>query len=198
MLSVLNKIGSEYFVFVSTFHSGRDFIPNWKMPSLDSFAKSLIQEQENLVHMEVLQTSKNQALLMTNSALLMTDSTNAQDKGRHKGKEPKVSDSKPKESQKSSEGALRSKNEKKFEKTKCPYCMRGFHLENQCMKKQIDQLLALLKKNHISLPQRAKNSNDGKLTDDHESCHAFKASLSRSTTYLIDSGESNHMVSSKD
>ena len=70
--------------------------------------------------MGVLQTSKNQALLMSNS-------TNAQAKGKYKGKEPKSYYSKPKESQKSSKGALVSKKKKKFEKTKCPYCMRGFH-----------------------------------------------------------------------
>ena len=97
-LSMLNKIGNEYFVFVSKFHSGIDSIPNWKMPSLDSFVESLIQEQDKLVQMGVLQASKNQALLMS-------DSTNAQAKGNHKGKYPKASDSKPKESRKSSEGA---------------------------------------------------------------------------------------------
>ena len=78
--------------------------------------------------MGVLQTSKNQALMKS-------DSINVQDKGKHKGKEPKASDSKPKESQKSSEGDLGFKKKKKFDKTKCPYCMRGFHPKSQCMKK---------------------------------------------------------------
>ena len=81
--------------------------------------------------MGVLQTSKNQALMML-------DSTNAQSKGNHKGKEPEVSDSNPKLNQKSFEGASGSKKKKKFEKTKCPYCMRGFHPEIRCMKKHID------------------------------------------------------------
>ena len=49
VLSILKKLGIEYFVFVSIVHSRRDFIPNWKMPSLDSFVDSLIQEQEKLV-----------------------------------------------------------------------------------------------------------------------------------------------------
>ena len=57
----------------------------------------------------------------------MADSTKAQDKGRHKGKEPKASDSKPKENQKTSKGASGSKKRKIFEKKMCPYCMRGFH-----------------------------------------------------------------------
>ena len=107
-----------------------------------------------MVQMAVLQNSKNQALLVT-------DFTNAQSKGRHKGKEPKASDSKPKESQKSSKGASGSKRKKKFEKTKCPYCMRGFHPEDSCMKKQVDQLTSLLKHNSIALPQRGKKPDDG-------------------------------------
>ena len=60
----------------------------------------------------------------------MLDSTNEKYKGKHKGKDPKASNSKPKESQKSSERDLGSKKKKKFEKTKCHYCMRGFHPDN--------------------------------------------------------------------
>ena len=88
--------------------------------------------------MGVIQTSKNQALLMK-------DSNNAQARGKHKGKDPKATDSKPKENHRSSKGALVSKKKKKFEKTRCPYCMRGFHPKSQCMTKTIDQLSTLLK-----------------------------------------------------
>ena len=59
VFSVINNLGSEYSIFVSTFHSERDSIPNWKMPSLDAFVESLIQEQDKLVQMGVIQTSKN-------------------------------------------------------------------------------------------------------------------------------------------
>ena len=58
---------------------------------------------------------------------------------------------KTKDNQISSEGASGSKKKKKFEKTRCPYCMR-FHAESQCMKKTIDKLLILLKHNNIALP----------------------------------------------
>ena len=43
VLSILNKIDSEYSLFVSIFHSKRDAFPGWKIPSLDSFSNSLIQ-----------------------------------------------------------------------------------------------------------------------------------------------------------
>ena len=87
--------------------------------------------------MEVIQTSKNQELLMTYS-------NNAQERGKQKGKEPKATDLKPKENQRYSDGVSGSKKKKKFEKTKCPYYMRGFHLESQCMKKTINQLSTLV------------------------------------------------------
>ena len=72
----------------------------------------------------MIETSKNQALLMT-------DSNNAQARGKHKGKETKNIDSNPKENQQSSGGASGSKKKKKFRNAKCHYCMRGFHLESQ-------------------------------------------------------------------
>ena len=42
VLSILSKLGFEYSIFVSIFHSGRASIPNWNFPSLDSFVESLI------------------------------------------------------------------------------------------------------------------------------------------------------------
>ena len=72
--------------------------------------------------MGVIQNSKNKALFVG-------DSNNVQERGKHKGKETKNIDSKPKEDHKSSDGALGSKKNNKFKNTKCPYCMRGFHLE---------------------------------------------------------------------
>ena len=131
VVSILNNFGSKYSIFISTFHFGRASIPNWKIHSLDAFAKSLIQEQDKLVQMGVIQTSKNQALLVA-------ESNNGQARGKHKRKETKNSDSNPKENKKSSDGALGSKKKKKFEKTRCPYYMRGFHPESQCMNNTID------------------------------------------------------------
>ena len=92
--------------------------------------------------MAVLQTSKSQALLVT-------DSTNVKDKGRNKGEETKFFDSKPRENQNYSAGASISRKEN----TRCSYCMRGFHPEIQCMKKTLDQLKNVLVQNNISLTQ---------------------------------------------
>ena len=131
VLSFLRNLGLEFSIFVSNFHYGRVCISNWKMSSLDAFAESLIQEQEKLIQMGVLQTSKNQELLAG-------DSSNAQARGKQKGNETKNTDSKPKENKNYSDGASSSKKKKKFEKTQCSYYMRGFHKESHCMNKTIN------------------------------------------------------------
>ena len=108
--------------------------------------------------MGVIQTSKDQALLVT-------DSTKAQAKGRSKGNEHKTTDSNPKENQKTSERAFDSKKKKKFDKKKCPYSMRGFHPEDLCMKKTLNQLKTLLEQNNIYLPQGADMFDNGENTE---------------------------------
>ena len=65
----------------------------------------MIQEQDKLIQMGVLQTSKNQELLLG-------ESRNVQERGKKKGKENKNVDSNPKEKKKSSNGALGSKKSK--------------------------------------------------------------------------------------
>ena len=94
----------------------------------------------------------------------MTDSNNVQERRKHKGKETKNIDSKPKENQESSDGASGSIKKNKFEKTKCPYYMRGFHPDSQCMKNKINQISTLLEQKNISLPQEAKKYNVGQPT----------------------------------
>ena len=102
--------------------------------------------------MGVIKTSKYQSLLVC-------DSSKAQEKGKSKKKEQKETDSKPKQNQQTSQGAFNSKK-KKFENKLCPYCAKGYHLEDHCMKKQIDQMSALLKQHNIALPQGAKNPDE--------------------------------------
>ena len=62
------------------------------------------------------------------------------------------------------------------------------------MKKQIDMLTQLLEKNNISLPKCAKKREGGSNSDDRERVHALVSSTSRSSTLIIDSGASRHMV----
>ena len=141
--------------------------------------------------MGAIKTSKYHALLVTNSS-------KAQAKGKSKKKEPKATDSKPKQNQQTSEGASGSKKNKKFKNKLSIYCEKGYHLEYYFMRKQLDEMSALLKQHNISPPQREKKPDEEPQTKDDERCHALKASLTQSTSYIIDSGASNHMVSSKE
>ena len=56
---------------------------------------------------------------------------------------------------------IRSLPKELREKTKCPYCVRGFHPEIHCRKKQINQLSTLLEENNIALPHGANNFDVG-------------------------------------
>ena len=132
--------------------------------------------------MGVIKTSKDQYLLVT-------DSSKVQEKGKSKKKEPKTTYSEPKQNEKIL-GSYGSKKKNKM----CPYCMRGFHPEDSCMKKTLDQMKALCVQNNICLPQRAVMSNDEEQTEEDEIC--LHASLSLSKAYVIDSGASNYMVAS--
>ena len=46
------------------FHVGRVSIPNWKIPSLDTFVESLIQKQDKLIQMGVLVNDSNNLSLL--------------------------------------------------------------------------------------------------------------------------------------
>ena len=67
------------------------------------------------------------------------------------------------------------------------------------MKKTIDQMTKILEKHNISLLEGARKIGYGDKTEDHdERFHALKASCSKTHAFLIDSGASNHMVSSRE
>jgi hypothetical protein len=66
------------------------------------------------------------------------------------------------------------------------------------MKKQIDMLTQLLEKNGISLPEGSKKREGGSSSDDRERVHALVAGTSSSPSFIIDSGASRHMVSTKE
>ena len=63
VLTVLSKLGLDYSVFVSTFHTQRFTIgASWTMPSLETFIESVIQEQDKIIKMGVVKNSKVHAL----------------------------------------------------------------------------------------------------------------------------------------
>jgi hypothetical protein len=63
---ILSKLGSAYFVFVSTFYAVREALGKaYKKPTLESFCDVLIKEQDKLVQLGVINTvgTSNKALV---------------------------------------------------------------------------------------------------------------------------------------
>ena len=59
-------------------------------------------------------------------------------------------------------------------------------------------LTQLLEKNNISLPDCSKKRGGGSDSEDNERVHALVAGTSRSPSFIIDSGASKHMVSTRE
>ena len=58
--------------------------------------------------------------------------------------------------------------------------MKGFHPKSSCMKRKIDHISFLLKKNYITLPGGARKTDYGEKIEDHdERFHVLKASCSK-------------------
>ena len=63
VLTIISKIGPEFIVFVSTFHSVTfSFGATWKMPSLKDFIESLTQEKTMLINMGTIKGPRAHAL----------------------------------------------------------------------------------------------------------------------------------------
>ena len=90
------------------------------------------------------------------------------------------------------------KKKNKGEMSKCAYSSKGNHFESSHMKKKIDMLTQLLEKNGISLPDSSKKREGGSSSDDRERVHALVVGTSSSPSFIIDSGASRHMVSTKE
>ena len=62
----------------------------------------------------------------------------------------------------------------------------------------IDQMAQLLEKNNIPVPDGVRKKDDTSSLDNKEKCHALVAGASNSSTFIIDLGESRHMVSTRE
>ena len=82
-------------------------------------------------------------------------------KGKKKNQKTKFDAPKPKEkNQQLDEPSGSRKNTNKGnqgnENIKCSYCGKGFHPENSCTKKNLDEMTLLLENNNINLPECAR------------------------------------------
>ena len=67
------------------------------------------------------------------------------------------------------------------------------------MKKTIGSMAQLLEKNNIPVPDSArKKYGNSSSSEGKEKCHALVAGTSNSSSFIIDSGSSRHMVSRRE
>ena len=64
ILAILSKLGADYSIFVSTFHTEKLTTLNWKMPNPNAFIESLTNEHDKLVQMGIIISSKDKALVV--------------------------------------------------------------------------------------------------------------------------------------
>ena len=138
ILAILSKLGADYSLFVSTFHSMNLSTPNWKIPTLNSI-ESLTQEHDKLIQMGIIRSSRDQALVAGGPKV-------ANYKGKQKDESPVE-----KEQSNDPSGSKRSNKNGKG-KTLCSYSGRGFHPKISCMRRTIDEMALLLRKHSITIP----------------------------------------------
>jgi hypothetical protein len=195
VLTILSKLGPEFYVFVSAFHSvifasGA----TWKMLSLEDFIKSLTQEQNKLINMGKIKGPKVHALTVQ-------DGIHQYHKSKYKDKKKSHAHPKKEGYTKPFINASGSKGGKGRKGEKCTYCHKGFHLESTCMQKQIDLMSRILQQNNLG--DRILEGDKKKKPEDlnpkkGNSSHALIAINSSSNAWIVDSGESHHMVASKE
>jgi hypothetical protein len=190
ILSILSKLGPEYSIFVSSFQASKLTQETWKMPPLNDFIAELTQEKYNLFQMGAIKCSKNQALAATDAP-----KSSGKDKQKGKGKFP---ESKKERSSQSSENSSEPKGKKKKERKIYNYCSKGFHPEENCMRKTIDEMGKQLQQHNLTVPENAKKKDDNKTRGRARNGHTLMAFTSNPSAWILDLGASNHMAASKD
>jgi hypothetical protein len=192
VLTILSKLGPEFFVFVSTFHSVKFASRyNSKMPSLEEFIESLTQQQTKVINMEKIKGPKAHAITMQDGSHQYK---------KYKDKDKRKSHANPKKEgySKPFTNASRSKSGKGRKGEKCTYFHKGFHPESACMQKQIDLITQILHQNNLGyrIPEGAKKKKlENQNTKKGNSSHALINSSPNA--WIIDSGASHHMVATK-
>ena len=88
------------------------------------------------------------------------------------------------------------KNSNKKEKKNCSYCKKNGHEEHYCKDKQIDELLNIMRKNKIDVPNAYKDK--GSSSTSKGKGQALVASAYNGEEWVLDLGETHHMGASRE
>jgi hypothetical protein len=134
ILSILEKLGWDYVVSVSSFHTNRFTSGEaWKMPTMDHFIESLMHEKDKLIKMGIIKGPNVHALAVHERNNTSSSNSKKKGKGKVHADPKKEGYSTPFDDSSGSKGSKGKKG-----KNNCGYCNHGYHPESTCMKKQID------------------------------------------------------------
>jgi hypothetical protein len=191
----LAKLGPEYDVYVSNFHSDRCLLgANWKIPMMAQFIESLTQEKTKIIHMGLMKVPKEHALTMHDGKGSSNKKLKQKQKELLHPESKKEGYSKPFKDSLGSKDSSNSKGKKNKGK-KCTYCNKLNHEESTCMTKKIDLMTQLLQKNNLGdfIPEGAKKKKEEDHAPKKGSHHALVGINSSSNSWIIYSGTSHHM-----
>ena len=125
-------------------------------------------------------------------------SSNKEKRKNQKWKNKKLEDVEKTTPQSNQEGKSSSNSNKKGdnnkEKKKCSYCKKLGHEEHECYHKKIDDLMNIIKKHDVPLPNTYEGSSS---LDSKGKGKALMENSNSSKEWILDLGASYHMGSSK-
>jgi hypothetical protein len=199
-LKIFTKLGLEYVVYVSNFHSGRClFGTNWKISTLAQFIESLTQEQTKLIQMGLMKDPKAHAVTMHYGKGSYNQKSKKKRKELLHPESKKEEYSKPFKDSSGSKDSSNSKGKKKKGK-QCTYCNKPNHEESTCMKKHIDLMTQVLQRNNLGdfIPKGSKKKKEEDHASKRGKNHALVAINSSYDSWIIDSCASHHMATKEE
>jgi hypothetical protein len=191
---ILSKLGSAYFVFVSTFYSMQGALgAAYQKPSLENFCDDLIKEKDKLVQLGVISTAHT-----SNKALVVYQKDKPKNPKkqhpRHNNKQYKGP--KPTQTASAPNGDKGEKYKNKKTDRHCNFCDKDGHDESKCFKK-MEALEVAMKKHNINIDSTSSSSSHGHAIS--TSSFSFNTtSTSTSDEWIIDFGAYYHMAKDRD
>jgi hypothetical protein len=210
---IMTHLPPEYAPFVSSFNTHKLKMGSaYVKPSFEKFSEMLIVEHDSLVGMGLLKTSKTKALVENEGnssgknsnkkqkqwkAKLQDDTQQSSSKQQSSSNQSSSTQhSSSQQGKSSSKNNQKGNNSNKREKKTCSYCKRNGHDEHECKDKQIDELVNLMRKHKVDVPNAYKDK--GSSTTSKGKGQAFIASTNNPEEWVLDSGATHHMGASRE